>query len=131
MRSHVTLVALLVVGILMSASGTALAFQGFGQSGDDASKAQYPVDTSGPSNEPDRPGEPGVGGPNLPERPTIAPQDVLSDTSFGSVPDDTVPRQIEAGSTLPFTGFVAIPVLVLGVALVLAGLALRRQAPRG
>jgi hypothetical protein len=140
MRPYLTIVALLVVATLMSATGTGVAFQGFGQSGSDASKAQYPVDLSGPTNQPDLPtseepaeGPPVVGGPNQPERPTIVDrQDVLSEEAFGgSFGDDPqLPRQVEAGTSLPFTGFAAIPVLVLAVALVVAGLALRRQAPR-
>ena len=42
MRSRLAILAMLVVGILMSGTGAGLAVQGFDQSGDDASQAQYP-----------------------------------------------------------------------------------------
>ena len=40
-------------------------------------------------------------------------------------------QQVESGDSLPFTGFAAIPVLVVGVALIGGGLMLRRQSPKG
>ena len=141
MRSHLAMVALLAVGALMSATGSALAFQGFGRSGDDASKAQYPPGTNLPTNQPGRPGgelgpapsnqpdppggPPLVGGPNQPERPTV-----VVDGDVLGVADTEVPRQVEAGSTLPFTGFAALPVLVLAVGLLAAGLVIRRTTGR-
>ena len=108
MRSRLAILALLVVGMLMSGTGAGLAVQGFDQSGDDASEVQYP---------------PKGGGGVLGEEDSSGP---LADDD-----DAQVPAQVESGDSLPFTGFAAIPVLAIGVALVGAGLVLRRQSPAG
>jgi hypothetical protein len=113
MRSRLAILAMLVVGILMSGTGAGLAVQGFDQSGDDASQAQYPN---------------GGGGNVLGE-----------ETESGPLPDDEdvvqdeaqVAQQVESGDSLPFTGFAAIPVVLAGVALIGGGLMLRRQSPQG
>lgn len=110
MRSRLAILAMLVVGMLMSGTGAGLAVQGFDQSGDDASEVQYPPKGGG-----DVLGEEDAGGP-LPEQ-----DDAVED-------DAQVAQQVEAGDSLPFTGFAALPVLAVGVALVGAGLALRRRA---
>jgi len=115
MRQRLTIVAVLVIGMFMSATGVGYAFQGLGQSGDNASEAQYGPDRidrdSGPADQPDR---------VLPVVDLAPPQFIETQRE----------RQAEVGSSpLPFTGFVAIPVLVLGAVLVLSGLVLRRRAP--
>jgi hypothetical protein len=110
MRSRLAILAMLVLGMLLSGTGAGLAVQGFGDSGDDASQAQYP-----PKDEGDVLGEEDSGG-NLPE-------------SDEAVDDEAqVAEQVEAGDSLPFTGFAAIPVLIGGVALIGGGLALRRKS---
>jgi hypothetical protein len=117
MRSRLAILAMLVVGILMSGTGAGLAVQGFDQSGSDASTAQYP-----PEGEGDVLGEEDTSGP-LTKRNTNSDND-------DSVNDEAqVAQQVEAGDSLPFTGFAAIPVVLVGVALVGAGLVLRRQSP--
>jgi hypothetical protein len=113
MRSRLAILAMLVVGLLFTGTGAGLAVQGFDQSGNDASQAQYP----------------GGGGDVLGEE----------DSGGGAVtPEETdtednaqVAQQVESGDTLPFTGFAAIPVVLAGVALIGAGLMLRRQSPAG
>jgi hypothetical protein len=110
MRSRLAILAMLVVGMLMSGTGAGLAVQGFDPSGDDAREVQYPPKGGG-----DVLGEEDAGGP-LPEQ-----DDAVED-------DAQVAQQVEAGDSLPFTGFAAIPVLLIGVALVGAGLVLRRRA---
>jgi hypothetical protein len=112
MRSRLAILAMLVVGMLMSGTGAGLAVQGFDQSGDDASQAQYP-----PQGEGDVLGEEDSGGP-------LAENNSDDD-------DAQVAQQVESGDSLPFTGFAAIPVLVAGVALIGGGLMLRRQSPAG
>jgi hypothetical protein len=115
MRSRLAILAMLVVGILMSGTGAGLAVQGFDQSGDDASQAQYPVGGEG-----DVLGEEDTsGGPVTPEE-----TDVVQDEA-------QVAQQVESGDSLPFTGFAAIPVVLAGVALIGGGLMLRRQSPQG
>jgi hypothetical protein len=112
MRSRLAILAMLVVGMLMSGTGAGLAVQGFDQSGDDASQAQYP-----PKGEGDVLGEEDSGGP-------LAENNSDDD-------DAQVAQQVESGDSLPFTGFAAIPVLLAGVALIGGGLMLRRQSPSG
>jgi hypothetical protein len=112
MRSRLAILAMLVVGMLMSGTGAGLAVQGFDQSGDDASEVQYP-----PKGEGNVLGEEDSGGP-------LAENNTDDD-------DAQVAQQVESGDSLPFTGFAAIPVLVAGVALIGGGLMLRRQSPSG
>lgn len=114
MRSRLAILAMLVTGMLLSGTGAGLAVQGFDQSGDDASQAQYP-----PGGEGDVLGEEDSGGPVTPEE-----TDVDED-------DAQVAQQVESGDSLPFTGFAAIPVVLAGVALIGGGLMLRRQSPAG
>jgi hypothetical protein len=112
MKSRLAILSMLVLGMIFSTTGAGLAVQGLTQ--DDASVAQY-----GPEEE-----EPAG--------------DVLGeDVSGGGEAGEEVvqpSRQVAAGSSgdeLPFTGFLAIPVLVGGVALLGTGLVLRRQTRRG
>jgi hypothetical protein len=110
MRSRLAILAMLVLGMLLSGTGAGLAVQGFGDSGDDASVAQYPTPAG------DVLGEEEAGG-QLPEQEEAVQGEAQA------------AEQVEAGGELPFTGFAAIPVLVGGVALLGAGLALRRKSP--
>jgi hypothetical protein len=114
MRSRLAILAMLVVGMLMSGTGAGLAVQGFGNAGDDASQAQYP-----PKDKSDVLGEEDAGG-NLPDNEEAVENAVQEDAQ--------VAQQVQAGDSLPFTGFVAIPVLVGGVALLAGGLVLRRRS---
>jgi hypothetical protein len=114
MRSRFAILLMLVAGMLMSGTGAALSVQGF-QGDDDASQAQYPTpsdDDGGVLGEEDAGGELGE------EAENEAPAEE----------GGQVAAQVEAGDSLPFTGFAAIPVLIGGVALVGGGLALRRRA---
>jgi hypothetical protein len=117
MKSRLVILTMLVLGMLLSTTGAGLAVSGL--SGKNASIAQYSTPTGG-------------GG-------VLGDQDTGSGTSpeengGGTAPDtdtNTQPaRQVEAGannSSLPFTGFAAIPVLLGGIALLSAGLVLRRR----
>ena len=119
MKSRLVILTMLVLGMLLSTTGAGLAVSGL--SGNNASIAQYATPT--PT---------GVGG-------VLGDQDTGSGTSpqennGGTAPSEasnTQPaRQVEAGannSQLPFTGFAAIPVLLGGIALLSAGLVLRRR----
>jgi hypothetical protein len=110
MRSRLAILAMLVLGMLLSGTGAGLAIQGFGDSGSDASQVQYP-----PKSQGEVLGEQDESG-NLPER-----DEAVEDQA-------QVAQQVEAGDSLPFTGFAAIPVLIGGVALIGGGLALRRKS---
>lgn len=123
MKSRMAILATLVVGMLLSTTGASLAISGFASSNDKASVAQY-----GPGS-----GEEGEGG-----------QGVLGEEETGGGGTKGVQekggggvqpaRQVEAGTqatggeSLPFTGFAAIPILLGGVALLTAGLVLRRRS---
>jgi hypothetical protein len=111
MRSRLAILAMLVVGMLMSGTGAGLAVQGFDQSGADASQVEYP-----PKSEGDVLGDEDSSGP-------------LAEQQNNDSDDAQVAQQVEAGDSLPFTGFAAIPVVLAGLALVGAGLVLRRQSP--
>lgn len=119
MKSRLVILTMLVLGMLLSTAGAGLAVSGIaGQN--DAGIAQY-----GPSETPSGGG------------------DVLGDQDSGTnvLPEDTggggegnavqPARQVEVGATtnskLPFTGFAAVPVLIGGIALLSAGLVLRRR----
>jgi hypothetical protein len=114
---------MLVLGMLLSTTGAGLAVSGL--SGDNASIAQYATSPNGGG---DVLGEQDSGSGTKPE-----------ETNGGGGGGGTAPsaasntqpaRQVEAGannSSLPFTGFAAIPVLLGGIALLSAGLVLRRR----
>ena len=121
MKSRLVVLTMLVLGMLLSTTGAGLAVSGL--SGDNASIAEYaapsPSGGGGVLGDEDS----GVGGDEAPsggEGP-----------SGGEEGSDVQPsRQVEAGANnnnLPFTGFAAIPVLIGGIALLSAGLVLRRR----
>jgi hypothetical protein len=122
MKSRLAILAMLVFGMLLSTTGAGLAVQGFSQ--DDASVQQY-----GPGDDDDRGGvlgeedEGGVtGGSDTPD--AVAGEE-------DSSPPLQASRQAESGADtgeLPFTGFLALPILLGGLALLSAGLVLRRRA---
>jgi hypothetical protein len=120
MKSRIAILATLVLGMTLSTAGAGLAVTGFVSQTDNAAQQQYGQNPGGTN--------PGGGG-------------VLPEEDEGDVrgeEDETAPlqqpRQVEAGTQdtggeeLPFTGFLAIPVLLGGIALLSAGLVLRRKA---
>ena len=118
MKSRLVILTMLVLGMLLSTTGAGLAVSGL--SGDNASIAQY----SKP--------RPEAAASSATRTPAPAPR--RENNGGGSAPatsTNTQPaRQVEAGannSQLPFTGFAAIPVLLGGIALLSAGLVLRRR----
>lgn len=134
MKSRITMTALLVCGMLMSGTGATLAVSGNSGSGS-AAEAQYPpptvVTTPGttpPLGSVDQGDEQGAE-----EEGTTPP---ANQPDEGTGPDEDVaqvPRQVvlgtETGSdALPFTGFAAIPILLIGVAMLGAGLVVRRRS---
>jgi hypothetical protein len=113
MKSRLAILSMLVAGMLMSTTGAGLAVSGI-SGGDNASVEQY-------TNDNDK-------GDVLGEDDASQP----SGTAGEEAGQDVQPtRQVESGAgsaELPFTGFLAIPVLLGGLALLSVGLVLRRRA---
>jgi hypothetical protein len=107
MKSRLAILLMLVLGMTLSTAGAGLAVQGL--TGGNAAQEQY--------DDEDRP-----------------PGNVLGDEESGDDGTDVQPTaQVESGADdgeLPFTGFLALPVLIGGVALMSAGLVLRRRTTR-
>jgi hypothetical protein len=126
MRSRLAIIAMLVFGMVLSTGGGALAVSGFTSQSGSAATQQY----GDKKDEGDQGvlGEEESGGPAGGQENAGAPA--------GAEDQGTQPaRQVEAGAQgtggeeqLPFTGFAAIPILLGGIALLSAGLVLRRRS---
>jgi hypothetical protein len=125
MKSRLVILTMLVLGMLLSTAGAGLAVSGL-SGHKNASVAQYSSAT------------PTGGGNVLGDQDTgtnVLPEDQTggggTSPSTGSGKAAQPARQVEAGATtgssLPFTGFAAIPVLIGGIVLLSAGLVLRRR----
>jgi hypothetical protein len=130
MKSRIAILATLVVGMLMSTTGASLAISGFASSTDKASVAQY-----GPGDEDKGGGNQGVLGEEEGSGPGAGAQGEQEQAGNEAAQGVQPARQVEAGAQatgseeqLPFTGFAAIPILLGGVALLSAGLVLRRRS---
>ncbi len=139
MRSRVTILLMLVFGFAFSGAGTGLAVQSLDQN-TTPSEAQYgPAPTtdetpppSGGGVNPETDEEPGevldeggvageqAGGENAPTTPASEDVQVARQTGVQ-----------ESGDSLPMTGFAAIPVLLIGIALLVGGFVLRGSARKG
>jgi len=106
-RTRAAIVAMLVAGFALSGTGAGLAVSG---TGDQASIAQY-------GN--------GNGNGHKPSNKVLGGEHANTNVQ----PERQVVNGAQAsGSSLPFTGFAAIPVLLLGLILLVTGLVFRRSA---
>src|SRR5215203_3533848 len=121
MKSRLVVLTMLVLGMLLSTTGAGLAVSGI--SGN-AAEDQYGKVT------------PNGGGGVLGDQDSGSGEAPSANNGGGSAPSGgegagvQPSRQVEAGannSKIPFTGFAAIPVLIGGIALLSAGLVLRRR----
>ncbi|MBX5470005.1 MAG: hypothetical protein IRZ21_08925 [Thermoleophilaceae bacterium] len=108
MKSRLALTSVLVIGLLMSFTGAGLAVSGVASSGSSAG-AQYNAPAGGQKGQ------------------------VLATQQQPTPPAPTqvqAVRQVSAPSSgsLPFTGYLAIPLLVVGVAMLGTGLVIRRKS---
>jgi hypothetical protein len=125
MKSRLAILSMLVTGMLLSTAGAGLAIDGI-TSSDSASVAQY---RGGGDSKGDVLGEDDTNSPSgvAGEESGSAPSNTAGESGGGVQPA----RQVESGAgggSLPFTGFLAIPVLLGGLALLSAGLVLRRRS---
>jgi hypothetical protein len=123
LRSRLAITFMLVFGFAFSGAGVGLAVTGI--SGGDVTSAQQQYPTERPIVSPEE--DLGGGG----EGPTVRGETEEDGPSVaGEESDVQVNRQLgaqQAEDELPFTGFAAIPVLLLGIALLVSGLVLRRR----
>ena len=146
MKSRLALVVVLALGLFMSGTGATLALSGTSSSGS-AGSAQYPEtcreeEESGKKeegscapektcHEEEASGERSQGSCSK----TCQEEEASGERSSGSCEHETQEvRQSSSGGgggTLPFTGFLAIPVLIIGVGLLGAGVAMRLRMRSG
>lgn len=130
MTSRIAITALLAIGALMGSAGAAFATSAL-STDNSASAAQYgqapnqqvaPTLGSGGNG-------PGAGpGAGAPAGPRAGVAGVTADSPPPTAAAQA-PRQAQ-GDSLPFTGFAAIPLLLVGLALLTCGLVLRRRTGR-
>jgi hypothetical protein len=137
MRTRAAILSMLVFGFLLSTTGAGLAVTGLTDN-DQAAEAQYPPP---PAAQP-QPEAPSPQSNVLPEteqntppaEDQVLPEENVAPEERAVAPEQSAPlptRQVEAaadtGPHLPFTGFAALPVLLLGLALLSGGLIIRRS----
>jgi hypothetical protein len=124
MRFRIAIVSMLALGFALSGGGVGLAVSGLVGS-DNASTAQY-----GQSTTPGQGQVLGEGNSGGPGGGAKAPSGGPGNTAPTTTREQAAqaPRQLsQPGSTLPFTGWATIPVILIGLVLVAGGLMLRRQ----
>lgn len=150
MKSRLALTALIVVGAMMSGTGATLAISG-SSSSDNAPEAEYttPETTTTETTTTETKSTPTTEStppPTLTPAPVLGQQedetdspppedvqDVAGEQEEGGAPtDDSQPTEQvaaagDASDSLPFTGFIAIPLLIGGVALAATGGILRHR----
>ena len=140
LKSRLALTALIAVGAMMSGTGATLAVTGSSGSGS-AEQHQYttPTTETTPTTTTTVTETETVQTTSTTEsQPTLAPQQVAGDQDEGgddspSEDSDTEPtEQVEVAGdsdeSLPFTGFLAIPLLLGGVAMIATGGVLRHRS---
>ena len=129
LKSRVAITAILMLGLVTGGTGTTLALEGDGQGS--AAQVQYPREGGGNVLGEQRGGG-GGGGEN---GPGGGDSDVLGATEQspgvgGAVQGSQQVAAADSGDSLPFTGLAAVPLILLGVALLGAGAMLYRSARR-
>jgi hypothetical protein len=135
MRTRAAILSVLALGFLLSTAGAGLAVTGL-QDNTQASQAQYPTPPAPPTTETTPPAPESAVLGEAQESAPAPENEVLPEKSDTPPPPVQEERQVEAGAnqvaaaetTLPFTGFAALPILILGLALLSVGLVMRRSS---
>jgi hypothetical protein len=122
MKTRTSIVAVLVSGILFSGTGVALGVSGLAGS-DSAGNAQYQVTPLGGGDN-----QPTVKGASETRAPTSGTKGVSATSSPAAVAQPSAQQSLDSGDSLPFTGYAAIPVLLIGLALLGTGVMMRRRS---
>jgi hypothetical protein len=123
MKSRMVILSMLVFGMLLSTAGAGLAVTSLTEK--NASIAQYGKNTTPPPPSNNVLGDQDSG-------QGVQPSDTNNASPSGGT-NVQPSRQVQAGATtpssnnLPFTGYAAVPILLGGIALLSAGLVLRRR----
>jgi hypothetical protein len=126
LRTRIAIIAMLVLGFAFSGSAVGLAISGSSPS-QTAAQSQYGAPGgSGVLGETVTGGE-GSGGTNPSEESTPDTSTGVADDTTEAARQQTVESGDTSPSSLPFTGFAAIPVLLIGLALLGGGFMLRRK----
>jgi len=128
MKSRLALVVVVALGVFMSGTGATLAVSGMSGSGS-ASSAQYPPEEHFCTENGSGSGS-GNGSDSCNE---VEHCGSVASGGNGESCEPQVFRQEEtsSGGSLPFTGFMAIPVLIVGLGLLGAGVAMRLRMRSG
>ena len=121
MRSRLALLLMIVAGFMLSTTGATLAISGSSGSGS-AADNQYPQ----PKDENGTAGGQTLAGED--EENGVTPSDEGGGEQPAAAQEADQEEVSEGDETLPFTGFLAIPLLIGGVALMGTGAVLRRRA---
>jgi hypothetical protein len=130
MKSRVALVAVLALGVLMSGTGASLAVSGFANTGS-AGSAQYPKNHTHNNNHVkaanDGGGKCTEGSSGTSGSSSSSSSGNCAENEVAGVEAQAVEQTAVTGSSssLPFTGFLAIPVLLIGLGLLGTGVAMR------
>ena len=115
-KTRIAIIATLMFGMLFSTAGAGLAVGGFADD-DQASVAQYGSGTE----------QGGVQG-EADEGGVLGESDESADDVYAAEQTEFTAQGGETGGQLPFTGFAAIPVLLVGLALLGGGTLLMRRS---
>lgn len=125
MKSRLALTLLLVAGFMLSTTGATLAISGSSGSGSAATN-QY-VQPQNEEEGQNEQGTKGVNGKGGNEHNTLN-EEPAPEVEVEPAPAAEQQAVVSSNSSLPFTGFVAIPLLVIGVGLILVGATLRLKS---
>jgi hypothetical protein len=124
MKSRLALTLLLVAGFMLSTTGATLAVSGSSGHGSAATNQYIQPGNEGHHNEH---GTKGVSGKGGNENNTLN-EEPVTEVEVEPAPATEQQAVVSNGSSLPFTGFVAIPLLVIGVGLILVGATIRLKS---